>query len=121
MIDVETNNEGDESAMSSKDDRRFSGCTIQITEDLRVSKTDDLNWVVYSKRIVKSGKNAGQTQWDLETHQPTLGDACRWMARNLTDEKLDIDSLEAYGDQFRRIGEDIKETVNAFVQGGVKP
>jgi hypothetical protein len=121
LIDVETNNEGDESAMSSKDDRRFSGCTIQITEELRVRKLDDLNWSIEIRRIPKEGKQKGETLWDNESYQPTLGDACRWIARNLTDEKLDIDSLEAYGDQFRRIGEDIKETVNAFVQGGVKP
>ena len=107
--------------MSTKDDRRFTGCTIQITKDLRVRKLDDLNWAVERELTPKQGKNAGVPRWDNETYQPTLGDACAWMARNLADELVnDVDSLMAYADQLRRIGEDIKETCNAFVQGGGK-
>lgn len=106
--------------MSTNDERRFSGCTIQHGSNFRFHKADDLNWICQKRRVAKKGKNAGVEVWENLSYHPTLGIACKYLAQNLADESVDVEDLMGYADRLLRIGKDIEETCNEFVQG-VKP
>lgn len=102
--------------MSRYDNPRFYGCTIPLSEDFRVKKMDDLNWALQCRRIPKEGKDKGVVLWDNFSYHQDLGSACLYAAQRLADEAVDIDALATYADRLKRIGDEIAETVNAYVQ-----
>lgn len=113
--------------MSTKDDKKFMGCTINISPTVRFHKADDLNWILQRSRVIpltnkagKENKNGGETVWENQSYHATLGQACKSAAHNLADSDTDITTLEEYAQRLTRIGRDIEEAVNEAV-AKVKP
>lgn len=109
--------------MSSKDQARFTGCTIPFSDTMRFHKTDDTNWVVQVSRVVplvdkkgKPNKLGGQTIWENMTYHATLGQACKTAAQHIADGS-DAETLDDYASRLTRIGRDMEEAINTYAQG----
>ena len=99
------------------------GCTININTNLRFHKADDLNWIIQASRVVplvdkkgKPNKRGGETIWENLSYHATLGQACKIAAGKMADGMV-AESLGDYADRLTRIGRDMEEAINAYVQG----
>jgi len=113
---------------------RFMGAIVEFVPGAyRAKKIDELCWSVEKLTVVgaaSAGKanrrkpkaeNVGSIRWiPLAQYHPTLGLACKYLARHLADEgdKETVLTLEYYADRLNRIGEEIEEACNAVTGEG---
>ncbi len=80
---------------------------IPLSEDLRICSPDPLNYTVERRRVVKSGPNAGKSQWDVLGYHGSLAAAASSALKNhsnalsdpekVTELKTLIEIIEEWG------------------------
>lgn len=78
---------------------------IQITEELRISSPDPLNFTVERRRIVEKGKNAGQEQWDTLGFYTTVKGAAESLIRGHL--------MQYLSPEHKEVVMDLKSLINA--------
>lgn len=91
--------------------------TVRVLEDFEARRMDSLNWRVWQRKVLESGKRKGEVDWvGLESYHTTLCAAVEWIARHAPREeyaKVDADLEGAIG-IMRDIERDMRRHARAF-------